>query len=495
MSRAIASESRVVTWYRSRIGEPVTDDEVYGYWAFSFGILLALLGIVLFLVTTAMERPPVSESRAAFWNLRAVGYVFAAVGLPVALVGAIIRMPLRHRATQAGYLGVGLCVLAAVWFVLVFPEGWVTQGSGDAANIIGLYALGLTVLSIGGVLVPLLSGASESDGRPQQSMEGEQDETRGASEYVSQARFELFEDRSGEWRWRLRHRNGNVIADSGEGYSSRSNAQQGLNSVRRNAPGAAQLQLESADEPAGPVDGVDAAVAPLGEYESQATFELYEDRGGEWRWRLRHDNGNIIADSGEGYSSDRRARQGLRSVRRNAPGADYLHIDPTGFEVYEDAAGEWRWRFVHRNGQILGDSGEGYPTRAESRTAITSVVEAVGKDDSFDVYEDRGGEWRWRLLAGGEIVADSGEGYADKSGVHKAVSRVKKYAPEADILAIDPASFEVYEDRGGEWRWRLRHLNGNIIADSGEGYSSRSAARNGVDSVKRNAPGATETSA
>ncbi len=34
-----------------------------------------------------------------------------------------------------------------------------------------------------------------------------------------------------------------------------------------------------------------------------ATFEVYEDRAGKYRWRLRHDNDNFIADSGEGYSS------------------------------------------------------------------------------------------------------------------------------------------------------------------------------------------------
>lgn len=54
---------------------------------------------------------------------------------------------------------------------------------------------------------------------------------------------------------------------------------------------------------------------------SDATFELFADNAGEWRWRLRHDNGNIIADSGEGYASKQKARQGLESVRRNAPGA------------------------------------------------------------------------------------------------------------------------------------------------------------------------------
>ena len=51
--------------------------------------------------------------------------------------------------------------------------------------------------------------------------------------------------------------------------------------------------------------------------------------------------------------------------------------------------------------------------------------------------------------------------------------------------------FEVYEDRGGEWRWRLVHWNGNIVADSGEGYSSRSNAKRAARSVMRSAPTAT----
>jgi len=54
--------------------------------------------------------------------------------------------------------------------------------------------------------------------------------------------------------------------------------------------------------------------------ESKARFELYRDRAGDWRWRLRHDNGNVIADGGQGYSSKRNAERGVRSVKANAPG-------------------------------------------------------------------------------------------------------------------------------------------------------------------------------
>lgn len=52
------------------------------------------------------------------------------------------------------------------------------------------------------------------------------------------------------------------------------------------------------------------------------------------------------------------------------------------------------------------------------------------------------------------------------------------------------ATFELYIDKAGEYRWRLRHQNGQIIADSGEGYTTKANAVNGIESVKENASGA-----
>lgn len=50
------------------------------------------------------------------------------------------------------------------------------------------------------------------------------------------------------------------------------------------------------------------------------------------------------------------------------------------------------------------------------------------------------------------------------------------------------STFEVYRDNAAQWRWRLVHWNGNIIADSGEGYTTRASAMNGLESVRHNAP-------
>ncbi len=44
-------------------------------------------------------------------------------------------------------------------------------------------------------------------------------------------------------------------------------------------------------------------------------FELYRDSSGEWRWRLRVDNGNVIADSGEGYARREDCEHGIALVR------------------------------------------------------------------------------------------------------------------------------------------------------------------------------------
>lgn len=57
----------------------------------------------------------------------------------------------------------------------------------------------------------------------------------------------------------------------------------------------------------------------------------------------------------------------------------------------------------------------------------------------FRVYEDRAGEYRWRLVAGnGRTVADSGEGYVTHQGAVNAAFRFKELAAEADVYSDVP---------------------------------------------------------
>jgi uncharacterized protein YegP (UPF0339 family) len=484
---------------------------VRGYWVFLTGVLLGTLGLILFI-------PSTSPGGASALSLREVSIFLSAVGLAMLVAGPVIRLPLQSWANYAAYLGQVVCFAAAVWFLVVFPVEWSVR-TGNQPVII-LYAVGLATITFVGVIAPLVAGvtreelkASEARATALESeLTGSQAErdnlddellaARGEtaagkaveadlqamidSLWTSQARFELYEDTGGEWRWRLRHRNGNLIASSGEGYTRKHNAQKGMASVRRNALGATTLLIErEADLP-----DEAAAFEPVEELDSQASFELEEDSAGEFRWRLRHDNGNILGDGGEGYASRHNAARAIEGVKQYVGPAEYLWFDPTGFEVYCYQAGEWRWRLVHKNGNILADGGEGYSRRNDANRAVDRIRDGISTLE-FEVYEDAAGEHRWRLRGGNDqILADSGEGYDTRNEAETAVERVREYAPDAAVLDIGRATFEIFEDKGGDQRWRLRHQNGNILMDSGQGYADRSGARAGIESVKRNAPGA-----
>ena len=469
-------------WYRQRIGRPATDDEVMGYWVFVLGLLLGILGIVL--VVTSQPGT----------QLRGWGIVASAFGLALLVAGPIVRLPLGDSASYLLVVGLLLCLAGIAWFLTAYPNNWRPQ----ASPVIAVYSIGLLVMGFAGVFVPLLTtrdeelaeSEAESERLGEELADTQADEMDLAARLrllrKSQSRFELYEDNAGEWRWRLRHRNGSVIANSGEGYTRKHNAQKGVAGVRRDALGAMVTLIERETE----LPAAEETFEPVAEIDSQATFELYEDNAGEYRWRLRHDNDNILCDSGEGYASRGNLIRALERIREYVGPAQYLRIDPTAFQIYEDNAGEYRWRLIHRNGNILADGGQGYSRYNDANRAVDRIRENLA-DYEFEVYEDNAGEYRWRLFASNDrIVADSGEGYTDRDEARTAVERVEKYAPEADILEVSPAAFEIYEDAGNEWRWRLRHRNGNILADGSQGYNDRSAARDGIESVKRNAPNA-----
>ena len=55
-------------------------------------------------------------------------------------------------------------------------------------------------------------------------------------------------------------------------------------------------------------------------------FELFLDKGGEWRFNLKAGNGEIIATS-EGYSAKASALNGIESIRNHAPEAPVVEVE------------------------------------------------------------------------------------------------------------------------------------------------------------------------
>lgn len=111
----------------------------------------------------------------------------------------------------------------------------------------------------------------------------------------------------------------------------------------------------------------------------------------------------------------------------------------------------------------------------------------------FLVKQTKSG-FKFDLKAGnGETIATS-EVYTTEAACMNGVESVRKNAPAANVedqtvegfTAATHPKFEVYADKAGEFRFRLKARNGEIIAVS-EGYKAKSSCQNGIEIVRKNA--------
>ena len=116
-------------------------------------------------------------------------------------------------------------------------------------------------------------------------------------------KFEIVVSDKGTYSFKLKAGNGEVIAVS-EQYASIASCKKGIDSVKRNAV-AAKLEDQTVEE-------IETVTNPK--------FEIFTDKKGEIRFRLKARNGEIIA-TGEGYRAKASCLKGIESIRRNAPEA------------------------------------------------------------------------------------------------------------------------------------------------------------------------------
>ena len=106
----------------------------------------------------------------------------------------------------------------------------------------------------------------------------------------------------------LKAGNGEVIATS-EVYTTEAACLKGINSVKVNSVGGIEDQT---------VEGFEKIKHPK--------FEIYLDKAGEYRFRLKARNGEIIATS-EGYKAKPSCLNGIESVKKNAPDAEIVKVE------------------------------------------------------------------------------------------------------------------------------------------------------------------------
>ncbi|MBP1563019.1 MAG: YegP family protein [Oscillospiraceae bacterium] len=111
----------------------------------------------------------------------------------------------------------------------------------------------------------------------------------------------------------------------------------------------------------------------------------------------------------------------------------------------------------------------------------------------FEIKKTKNDGFIFNLKAGnGEVIATS-ETYNSLDACKNGINSVITNAPEATVedqtvegFATEKnPKFELYTDKKGEFRFRLKAKNGQIIA-TGEGYKAKAGCKNGIESIKKN---------
>lgn len=113
------------------------------------------------------------------------------------------------------------------------------------------------------------------------------------------------------------------------------------------------------------------------------------------------------------------------------------------------------------------------------------IIRKTATGVKFDLY-----------AVNGESIATS-EVYETEAACRKGIESVRKNVEKAKFVDLTEVErpvtnpkFELFQDRAGAFRFRLKARNGGVIAVS-DGYTTKAACMNGIDSVRRN--GASET--
>lgn len=106
------------------------------------------------------------------------------------------------------------------------------------------------------------------------------------------------------------------------------------------------------------------------------------------------------------------------------------------FEVYKDKAGEFRFRLKAGNGQnILGS--EGYKDRAGCMNGVESVKKNAVDDARYERKETASGKFMFNLKAANHQVIGTSQSYGSEASRDKGIESVKNHAPEAKVVEVE----------------------------------------------------------
>ncbi|ARS90826.1 DUF1508 domain-containing protein [Natrarchaeobaculum aegyptiacum] len=246
---------------------------------------------------------------------------------------------------------------------------------------------------------------------------------------IRDAAIRLYEDGDGRWHWSLVRSNGTTLATAARASETRSDARDAVTTVTDHGPNA---------------DVLDARTA---------AFAIIR-RDGRWYWQLLDDERTPLAESTDGYPDPDRADAAIDPFLEALVDARVVSVDRVGVELYEDGD-DWSWRFVDEDHDVLADATERYDTRRDAETAadevrsgLESAAVTVAGEPAYERYRE-GDCWHWRLVDGtGRVVARSSDVTSSRDDAERTADLFAEHAPDADVLGLEDAAFEVFSQNG-----------------------------------------------
>ena len=585
MSEAEIQDGKLAEFYHRYVGEPESKRDIYGYWIFLIGTIIGMFGAGVAIIGEIFGGGPSAT--------REIGGFVAAVGLPITLMGILVLLPVRRRALGLSTVGLAVTLIAAFLFQNAYPGSWNVgdAGSGTLLSttseplIMAMYAVGIGLIAGIAVLVPIATGEKGLLVEPELGLDDDSPPIL-VGDAEQDAFFAVFERPDNEWGWRVIQRD--AIGESSSGAPSDTDARLTIESAREKIANAGLMEittsafrlysrgdgewrwslvqedggaLAASDDPHPSRDDAESTVNFLKEAVPDAhvieirdaAFDVYQDDGDRWHWRLLDEQRTALAESSTSFRAESDAENERSQFVDLIDDPRVLTIEEIGIELFDDD-NEWRWRFVDASDRQLVTSNATYDARRDAESAATDVagrladastvergasgfeVYSLGSEwkwrlrdeaddliaasfdtvpteeraetlaevtgdvvDEADVIEFEGadyevypadGAWHWRLVADDRtVLATSTERFDDRESAEEAASRVREQSLAADLIEFEQAAFQQYES-DGEWRWRLIDEDGQVMADSGESYSSKEDVMEGMTTLKENAPDA-----
>lgn len=146
------------------------------------------------------------------------------------------------------------------------------------------------------------------------------------------------------------------------------------------------------------------------------------------------------------------------------------------------------------------------PTETAKKTVedVSDIAADIGAENDekvlggcFEIKKTRDDRYVFNLYASNHVIVATSQVYSSSAAALNGIKSVMTNASKAgvedqtlkDCKALPYPKWEIYEDVGGKYRFRLSASNGNCICHS-QGYTKKANCKGGIESIKKFAPGA-----